>query len=32
MMKEDKYINNLDQNTNNILKINQKKIMIYHKY
>ena len=28
MMKEDKYINNLDQNTNNILKINQKKIMM----
>ena len=28
MMKEDKYINNLDLNTNNILKINQKKIMM----
>ena len=28
MMKEDKFINNLDYNTNNILKINQKKIMM----
>ena len=27
-MKEDKYTNSLDQNINNILKINQKKIMM----